>query len=162
MVAVDDSDPPQEAKIKIDIEGMPQRAMSDDALPKGASARGASTDAFSDKLEGKPDEDDDGNTYAYAIAGAIFGRFSKGLRIIMAVRTFKYPRNVEAMLAPSGVPASTTADLAQSAMGASSPYGRHEADGDVVIKAVAPLGYIWPDRRRRQAYRSPQRQTMSE
>ena len=101
MVAVDDPDPPQEAKIKTESMAVPPSALPSNALAEAASAWGeTSTDELPDDDEETYGEAED-PAYAYARAEASFRRFSKGLHTIMAVRVTNRPKNTEEMKAPS-------------------------------------------------------------
>jgi hypothetical protein len=96
MVAVEDLDPPEEAKIKSEPKGVQASAPPTEALAEEAGARGTSADVLPEEGYGEAEG------IAYAInnainrAGANFRRFSAGLHMIMAVRYYEsLPRNSE-------------------------------------------------------------------
>ena len=91
MVAVEDLDPPEEAKIKSEPKGVPASAQPTESLAEGAGARGTSADVL-------PEGYGEAEGIAYAInrAGSLFRRFSAGLHMLMAVRYYEsLPRNSE-------------------------------------------------------------------
>jgi len=94
MVAVEDLDPPEEAKIKSEPMGAHTGAPPKEALAERAGARGTSADVLPEEGYGEAEG------IAYAVnqnrAGALFRRFSAGLHMIMAVRYYESrPRNAE-------------------------------------------------------------------
>ena len=94
MVAVDDLDPPEEAKIKSEPKGVPASAQPTEALAEEAGARGTSADVLPE--EGYMYGDAEGIAYAFNRAGSLFRRFSAGLHMLMAVRYYEsLPRNSE-------------------------------------------------------------------
>ena len=122
MVAVDDPDPPPEAKIKQEYMAVPSSALPNNALAAAASAWGeTSTDELPDNNEETYGEAED-PAYAYARAEASFRRFSKRLHTIMAVRFINRPRKTENMLAPNTDPSTVVPELAHKKMDAPSPY----------------------------------------
>jgi hypothetical protein len=92
MVAVDDLDPPEEAKIKTEPMGVHTGAPPKEALAERAGARGTSADVLPEEGYGEAE----GIAYAFNRAGSLFRRFSAGLHMIMAVRYYEsLPRNSE-------------------------------------------------------------------
>jgi hypothetical protein len=92
MVAVEDLNPPEEAKIKSEPKGVPASAQPTEALAEEAGARGTSADVLPEEGYG----DAEGIAYAFNRAGSLFRRFSAGLHMLMAVRYYEsLPRNSE-------------------------------------------------------------------
>ena len=99
MVAVDDLDPPGEAKIKSESTGVPPSAPPKEAFAERADAWGTSSDVPPEDTYGEAE----GNAYAINRARAHFRRFSNGMHMIMAVRTLETPRKTEVMQAPNAI-----------------------------------------------------------
>ena len=122
MVAVEDLDPPEEAKIKTEPKGVPHGAPPKEELAGRASEWGeTSADKLPDDHEETYGEAAD-HAYAYNRAKAHFRRFSNGMHTIMAVRIFNRPRKSENMAAPSADYLMSVPELAHKTMDAPSPY----------------------------------------
>ena len=92
MVAVEDLNPPEEAKIKTEPMGVHTGAPPEEALAERAGARGTSADVLPEEGYGEAE----GIAYAFNRAGRLFRRFSAGLHMLMAVRYYEsLPRNSE-------------------------------------------------------------------
>jgi hypothetical protein len=92
MVAVDDLDPPGEAKIKSESMGVPPSAPPKEAFAEWADAWGTGHWTCIPKSRTAKRK---ATSTLFIRARALFRRFSNGLHMIMAVRLHETPRKSE-------------------------------------------------------------------